>query len=89
MCNCHDEMLEKVSKKLRDDGVIPEASIDVDIKWSGKLYRLDGNNSDPVPPRINFEYRNLKNDGTPYKNLTKSQMYICGSYCTFCGNKFD
>lgn len=85
MCNCHNEIMEKVKEKVD----IPDGAADMDFEWKGKVFRLDGKNSDPCPPRVEFSFRAPKKGGGHRSNKTTSSLVVFGSYCTFCGVKYD
>ncbi|WP_139203154.1 hypothetical protein [Amphritea atlantica] len=61
----------------------------VKIEWAGKIFRLEGNQNNNVVLPIDIRYRALKNDDTPYKNITRTGTSMAMNYCPFCGEKFE
>ena len=79
MCNCLNTVLEKTEEKLKPSKKI----LDWKIYWKDQVFRFDGGCG--VGLRIAYEYRLLKKDGTPMKNLRKNDIFIAMSFCPFCG----
>ncbi len=79
MCDCLKTVLEKIEGNLKPKGEV----LDFKIRWKGQVLRFDG--GCPVGLYVESEYRNIKNNGTPYKNLTKSEKFVAMSFCPFCG----
>lgn len=89
-CNCFDEMLEKVEVAVKEqmkDTPMVNGSLKVD--WQNRVFFLDGKPSAPVALYVNTEYRPLKKNGEPAKNVKHLQNGFKMSHCPFCGNKYD
>lgn len=81
-CNCLKTVLEKIEVQLKPKREV----LDFKIKWKGSVLRFDGGCG--VGLYIESEYRDIKKDGSSYKNLTKSDNFVAMSYCPFCGVGF-
>ena len=79
MCDC----LETVLKNVEDQVKPKEQVLDWKADWKDSVFRFDGGCG--VGLRVEYEYRHIKKDKTPYKNLKKSDVFIAMSYCPFCG----
>ncbi len=90
MCNCFDEMLDKVEAHAKEQlSGTPMVDGSLKVDWHNRVYFLDGKKSAPVALYVNTEYRPLKKDLTPAKNLKKLQNGFKMSHCPFCGEKYD
>lgn len=89
MCNCFDEMLEKVTvtaeEQLKDTPMV-EGSFE--INWRNRVFFTDGGKNAPVVLYLDSSYIPLKKDGTPAKNRKKLQNGFKMSHCPFCGAKY-
>ena len=87
-CNCFNEHLEEIKKKVINDflpgNAIPET---LHVDWSNKVFRLDGKTNN-VMLKLDCEYQQTKKDDTLYRNKTKHPLSVGMSFCPFCGNKF-
>lgn len=79
MCNCFNEVLQKIEDRLRPKNKV----LDFKVDWKGKVFRLDGGLG--VGLYVESEYRKIKKDGTPFSNKTKSDHFVGMSFCPFCG----
>ena len=86
-CNCFKDRLKGVEPKILSQ--IPDGAIDIDIRWQNYSFFFGGGDYSPVNPKINIEYRAIKKNGAPAKNLKKSDVSIIADYCCFCGRKLD
>ncbi|AUR83343.1 hypothetical protein NVP1033O_69 [Vibrio phage 1.033.O._10N.222.49.B8] len=90
MCNCFDEMLERVkgmaTEQLKDTPMV-EGSLKID--WKNRVFFLDRGKSAPVALYLETEYIPLKKDGTPAKNKKKLENGFKMSHCPFCGEKYS
>jgi len=77
VCEC----IKKVEAKLRKDLGDPEANLKVEFAFVQKNGKAVVDEFIPVY----VSYRKKKKDGT--LNLKKTDMYIKGAYCPFCGKK--
>ena len=84
MCNCFDEVLLKMKKKVFEklDGTPFK---DLEVKWKDYSFFLDGKPHVPVNPKIKIEYRRFKKNKEPMVNLTKDEVSIIARFCPFCG----
>lgn len=64
---------------------LPEHT-DFDIDWEGYSFFFSGDHV-PVNPKIKYEYRGYKKDGSPMKGLTKRSVSMLSNYCPYCGRK--
>ena len=82
-CNCFEDNLKRMEEHILKE--LPEHT-DFDIGWDGYGFFF---NSDQVPvnPKINYEYRAFKKDGSPMKNLSKASVSMLSNYCPYCGRK--
>ena len=85
MCNCNDEMESKIKDKILES---LEPHSEFDCNWDGKVFRFDGKNGD-VMLKLNYEYRGIKTNGEPKKNMTKSYVNISMKFCPFCGVEYN
>ena len=85
MCNCLDETLNQISKKVKE--TIPLKAIDYKCDWKGKVFRFDGGCG--VGLYVDYEYRNVKTNGEPYKNKNKDSSFVAMSFCPFCGESLE
>lgn len=81
-CNCFNEGLEKVKAHIQKAaGDITEFS----ANWKDYSYFIDGGDHIPVNPKVEYEYRGVKKDGSAKARLTKDTISIFVRYCPFCG----
>lgn len=85
-CNCFDETLDKVRDHIKKQ--IPDNAEDVSIEWANQVWLLSGGDHSPVTPKVKVEYRAMKRDGTPKRNLTKDEVSILPTHCCYCGRKY-
>lgn len=83
MCNCFEENLKKIKEHLTPQ--LPEQRKELEIKWVGYSFFLDGKSHVPVNPKISVEYRGFKKNGDPKVGLTKDTVTVVARYCPFCG----
>ena len=86
-CNCFEERLESVKPKIMAQ--IPTDAIDVDVEWENYSFFFGGGDYSPVNPQVKIEYRPLKKDKSPAKNLKKDTVSLLASHCCFCGRKLE
>ena len=79
MCNCLKRVLKELEPKLKPK----EEVLEFKIGWKGQVLRFDG--GCPVGLYVESEYRSVKVNGTPYKNMTKNENFVAMSFCPFCG----
>ncbi|MCK4500238.1 hypothetical protein KAU11_07060 [Candidatus Babeliales bacterium] len=83
MCNCFENTLERIRDKIKEN--IPTNAIEYECDWKGKVFRFDGGLG--IGLYVEYEYRNIKKDSTPYANKKRESNFIALSYCPFCGEK--
>lgn len=87
MCNCINEIGEKIEAKLMDevpDGA--EISKGFDTGWDGTVMLL-GTGKLHVMLKYKLAYRIKRKNGEMAKNKTHSECSVAMSYCPFCGEK--
>lgn len=82
-CNCFDETLERVKTHIHDQ--LKEEVAEFKAEWEGYSFFLDGNDHVPVNPRVAYEYRGFKKNGSPRANMTRDTVSLMARYCPFCG----
>tara|TARA_B100001057_G_scaffold491588_1_gene582163 strand:- start:3032 stop:3310 length:279 start_codon:yes stop_codon:yes gene_type:complete len=87
MCNCFEETMEKVTEHIKEQ--LPDNVEEFKAEWQGRAYMLAEGQYAPTSPKIDYEYRPMKRDGTPQKNLKKDSITILASHCCYCGEKFE
>lgn len=85
-CNCFDENLERIKERVIAQ--LPDDATDLKVEWEGYSFFFSGDRV-PVNPKVNIEYRKMKKDKTPAKNLTKESVRMLCSYCPFCGRELE
>ena len=85
MCNCNNEHSEKIKAKILES-LVPHTEFD--SSWDSRVYRLDGKNGD-VMLKYNYEFRGVKTNGDPKKNMTKSYIHMAMKFCPFCGVEYN
>ena len=83
-CNCLNETLDKISSLVQEK--IPKNAEEYSIDWRGRVLRFDGGVG--VGLSVEFEYRNMKKDGTPYAKMKKESRFVAMDFCPFCGEKY-
>ncbi|HFD4079508.1 hypothetical protein P3632_22015 [Vibrio parahaemolyticus] len=83
-CNCFEENLNKIKEHIKED--LPSDITEFKANWDGAAFILSGDRV-PVNPKVNYEFRGTKRDGSPAKRLTKVSVRVFCSYCPFCGRK--
>lgn len=86
-CTCFNDVLEKVKTHIREK--LPADATEFDAEWENVSFVLASGDFPLVNPRIKYEYRQMKRDGSPAKNLTKDSLTMFCSYCPFCGRKYE
>lgn len=86
MCNCIQELEERVKLKLMEDNSIVEEQ----IEWSG--FQNGAILFYPDATRVltniyEISYRQTKTDGTPYKSKSTVKINLSPTYCCHCGKK--
>jgi hypothetical protein len=82
-CNCFDESLEKVKAHVQKS--IGDNATEFSASWEGYSYFIDGGDHIPVNPKVNYQYRGVKRDGSAKTKLTKDTISIFVRFCPFCG----
>lgn len=87
MCNCQNEVLERVSNKIKSDllpkNTIPETVV---IEWENRAFTSKGMQ---IGLPVRYEYQKEKSNGEPYKNKNSDKVNLFMTYCPFCGEKFN
>lgn len=85
MCDCIEQTLQKVKGVMKEK--LPDGVIDNSLEFNiqGSVFRLDSSNNTIPAITVNAEYRLIKRDGTPKKNVNKISLPVFGSHCPFCG----
>ena len=86
-CTCFDDLLEKVKTHIKSK--LPENTTEFYAEYENVSFVLASGDFPLVNPRIKYEYRQMKRDGSPAKNLTKDSVTMFCSYCPFCGRKYE
>ena len=81
MCKCFETVLNNISEKVKES--LPKNSVEFKCDWKGKVLRFDGGLG--IGLYIEHDHRNVKNDGTLYKNKKKEENFVALSFCPFCG----
>jgi hypothetical protein len=85
-CNCFEETLVKVKDHIKTQ--LPSNATEVEIDWDQRIFLLSGGDHAPVSPKLKVEYRGVKRNGEPNKNLTKDTVSMLASHCCFCGREY-
>jgi hypothetical protein len=87
MCNCKSEILERAKEQLESKLVNKSEAETVRARWSNEGFGVDpkGEMVTVLYSPIERKYQSFKKDGTPYKNLTKSNINVHFTFCPFCG----
>ena len=85
-CDCFEKNLSIITEKLRTE--LPDGATEFEVSWTGAALFFSGDYV-PVNPEVNYQYRAMKTNQTPAKNLTKKTIKILCSYCPFCGRELD
>ena len=89
MCNCFDEMLEKVEIMAKEQlADTPMFDGSLKMEWRNRVFFLDGKKSAPVAMYIDSSYIPLKKNGEPAKSKKKLENGFKMSYCPMCGEKY-
>lgn len=83
-CTCFKDNLARIEEHVRKD--LPGNITEFKASWAGEAFFFSGDRV-PVNPSVNYEYRDVKKDGSPAKRLTRKSVSIFCSYCPFCGRK--
>ncbi|WLI37711.1 hypothetical protein PSH74_15615 [Pseudomonas hefeiensis] len=86
MCNCATEVEAAAKEKIR--AKLPEGSRDFSVELQGFAWLMGGTVSmkNKLNLHIEYEVPKKKVDGFQRK---KQDMSMLGSYCMFCGEKYD
>lgn len=85
-CKCMENALDKTLKLKEEQH--PDWKIE-DIDWVNKGYNFsDKGNPINLSNEIKIEYTFTKVDGSTSKSKVE-KLTIYGTYCTFCGKKFE
>ena len=87
MCNCFEETLERIEAHIKPQ--LPKNAEDIKFDWKDRAFMLSDGDYAPTNPKIEYEYRPMKRDGTPQKNLRRDTVSILASHCCYCGEKFE
>jgi hypothetical protein len=88
-CNCMETVLENAQKKVLDKAPnhLPDT---FKVRWKNSFFVLGGHKTrEAVALPVNVKYRQVKNSGEPYKNITSDTINVFMSYCPFCGESLD
>ncbi|ODS10950.1 hypothetical protein [Vibrio scophthalmi] len=83
-CNCFEEKLNQIAEHLKEK-ISPDVT-EFNAQWEGATMLFSGETV-PATLTINYQYRGVKRDKTPNKNITKDYLRIFFSFCPICGNK--
>lgn len=86
MCNCLDDIFEKVKTKVVS-GLPAHDPDSLDMMWENCAISFSHSGSVLTVP-IKYSYRKIKKDGSRAQNLSKNRVIIRASHCPFCGEKF-
>jgi len=82
-CDCLETVMDRVKGHVLER--LPKHdSESLQINWENRSLRLDTGKFH-VPLGISIQYRRLKNDDEPCRNVTKESTSIAMSFCPFCG----
>lgn len=86
MCKCLSEVPAKAKEKIREQ--LPEGYSDFSVELQGVAFILGGQISakNKLNLRIEYEVPKKRGDGFTRK---KQDMSMVGSYCMFCGVKYE
>lgn len=90
MCNCLEETTEALQKKIVAD-VESKNKVSEWIekgKYQHKSFSMNGGNSKIGMPVI-AQYRIIKTNGEPARNITTVNVSVYPTYCPFCGVKYE
>ena len=89
-CTCFDEMLNRVEAHAKEQlKETPMVEGSLTVEWQNRVFFLSSAPNAPVALYVNTEYRPIKKDGTPAKNVKKLQNGFKLSHCPFCGTKYE
>ncbi|MCE0464866.1 MULTISPECIES: hypothetical protein [Pseudomonas] len=86
MCNCATEVEAAAKEKIR--AKLPEGSRDFSVELQGFAWLLGGTVSMKNKLNLHIEYEVPKKKGDGFQRK-KQDMSMLGSYCMFCGEKYD
>lgn len=86
MCNCATEVEAAAKEKIRNQ--LPEGWQDFTVELQGFAFILSGDVSMKNKLNLHIEYEVPKKKGGGFMRK-KQDMSMLGSYCMFCGEKYD
>lgn len=86
MCNCATEVETAAREKIR--GKLPEGARDFTVELQGFAFILSGDVGMKNKLNLRIEYEVPKKKGGGFMRK-KQDMSMLGSYCMFCGEKYD
>ena len=86
MCNCATEVETSAKEKIR--GKLPENARDFTVELQGYAWILGGTVSMKNKLNLHIEYEVPKKKGDGFQRK-KQDMSMLGSFCMFCGEKYD
>lgn len=89
MCNCNEEILEKINDRIKEDLTGKNVLFDqYRGRWSHGIMRLDKSTGGNVMMNVDYQYQGFKSNGDQKKNKTKGSMLMAMSFCPFCGVEY-
>ena len=82
-CKCFEESLDKVKTHIKEK--LGEGVTEFNANWKDYSYFISGGDHIPVNPKVEYEYRGVKKDGSSKAKLTKDTISIFARFCPFCG----
>ncbi|TKD30011.1 hypothetical protein [Azotobacter chroococcum] len=84
MCNCYDDVLKKVTEKVKADA--PQGSEKFDIELGGYLFSFGDGVEHRSSNPLTITYMAPKKSGGMKKVSQKS--FVRASFCPFCGEPY-
>lgn len=89
MCNCFDEMLTRVKEAAKEQlKDVPMVEGSLKSEWRNSVFYFSEGSNAPIALYVDTEYRPLKKDQTPAKNMKRLENGVRIKFCPHCGEEF-
>ena len=82
MCECFKKITDLMESRL-------DGKNEVRVRWQNQTMFFDGKDHAPTTLKVETEYRAVKVNGQPYRNLTKDSISVILKYCPLCGERIE